>query len=78
MYYGKIWLVVKPTVGIPLFLGSVAITSLIVHAAVLTHSTWFPAFLQGNQHVKPVAAAAAEGTAVTVGTPAGVTINIQK
>jgi len=45
----KIWLVVKPTIGLPLFLGAVAITALLVHAAVLTHSTWFPAFIQGGK-----------------------------
>jgi light-harvesting protein B-800-850 alpha chain len=46
------WLVVKPTVGLPLFIGGVALTSLIVHYAVLSHSTWYPAYLNGNQHVK--------------------------
>ncbi len=49
MNQGRLWTVVKPTVGLPLFLGAVAITSLIVHFAVLTHTTWFPAFLQGGQ-----------------------------
>jgi light-harvesting protein B-800-850 alpha chain len=32
-----------------MFLGAVAITSLIVHFAILTHTTWFPAFMQGGQ-----------------------------
>ena len=45
----KLWLVVNPTIGLPLFLGAVAITALLVHAAVLTHSTWFPAFIQGGK-----------------------------
>ena len=31
MNQGRIWCVVKPTVGLPLFLGSVAIISLLVH-----------------------------------------------
>jgi light-harvesting protein B-800-850 alpha chain len=44
----KIWLVVKPTVGIPFFFASVAITALIVHAAVLNHTTWYPAYLNGH------------------------------
>ncbi|MFM7345654.1 MAG: light-harvesting protein [Tagaea sp.] len=48
MFYGKMWLVVKPTVGVPLLLGAVAVTSMIVHWAILTHTTWFPAFLQGK------------------------------
>jgi light-harvesting protein B-800-850 alpha chain len=29
MIYGKIWLVVKPSVGVPLFLGAVAVGSLL-------------------------------------------------
>lgn len=52
MFYGRIWCVVKPTVGLPLFLGAVAATSLIVHAAVLTNTTWFPAFLNGNSAMR--------------------------
>jgi light-harvesting protein B-800-850 alpha chain len=48
MFYGRIWCVVKPSVGIPLFLGAVATTSLIVHAAVLTNTSWYPAFLNGK------------------------------
>jgi len=41
---GKLWTVVNPTVGIPLFLGGVVTVSLIVHFAVLTNTTWYPAF----------------------------------
>ena len=48
MNQGRIWCVVKPTVGLPLVLGAVAIISLLVHVSILTHSTWFPAFLQGG------------------------------
>jgi light-harvesting protein B-800-850 alpha chain len=40
--------VVKPTVGLPLLLGSVAVIVLLVHFAILTHTTWFPAFMNGN------------------------------
>ncbi len=68
MYYGRMWLVVKPTVGIPLFFGGVALTSLAVHSAVLTNTDWFPAFLNGKPRAAAVAAApaapAAQGTAV--------------
>ena len=53
MINGKMWLVVKPTVGIPLMLGGVVVASLAVHTAILANTTWFPAFLQG----KPRAAA---------------------
>jgi light-harvesting protein B-800-850 alpha chain len=48
MNQGRIWCVVKPTVGLPLFLGSVALISLIVHSAVLKNTTWFAAFMQGG------------------------------
>lgn len=44
----KIWLLVKPTIGLPVFFVAVAVTSLIVHAAVLTHTTWYPAFYNGK------------------------------
>ena len=37
----QIWTVVKPTVGLPLLLGSVAVTSLLVHYAILSHTTWY-------------------------------------
>lgn len=37
MNNAKLWLVVKPTVGIPLFLGAVAVGSLAVHVGVLTY-----------------------------------------
>jgi light-harvesting protein B-800-850 alpha chain len=47
MNQGRIWCVVNPTVGLPLFLGSVAITSLIVHASVMTHTTWMSTYWQG-------------------------------
>ena len=48
MNQGKIWLVVKPTVGLPLFLGSVALIALLVHFAVLSHTTWFAAYWNGS------------------------------
>jgi light-harvesting protein B-800-850 alpha chain len=54
MNQGRIWCVVNPTVGLPLFLGSVAVTSLLVHYSVLSNTTWFAGFLNG--HVKPKAA----------------------
>jgi len=52
MNQGRIWTVVKPTVGLPLFLGSVAVTSLIVHYAVLSHTTWMAAYWEGGHKAK--------------------------
>jgi len=57
MNQGKIWLVVKPTVGLPAFLGGVAIIALAVHAAVLTKTDWYPAYYSGNKKVKTAEAA---------------------
>ena len=48
MIYGKLWLVVKPSVGIPLMLGAVAVSSFAVHYALLTHTTWLPKYYEGN------------------------------
>ena len=47
MNQGRIWCVVKPTVGLPLFLGGVAVISLLVHTAVLLNTTWMSAFFGG-------------------------------
>jgi light-harvesting protein B-800-850 alpha chain len=48
MNQGTLWTVVKPSVGLPLLLGAVAITALLVHFAVLTHTTWFAKFMNGK------------------------------
>jgi light-harvesting protein B-800-850 alpha chain len=47
MNQGRIWCVVNPTVGLPLFLGAVAVIALIVHWAVLANTSWFPAYWGG-------------------------------
>jgi light-harvesting protein B-800-850 alpha chain len=59
MIYGKIWTVVRPTVGIPLFLGAVAVGSFSVHLALLGNTTWVKAFLEGGKSTKAGAVAAA-------------------
>jgi light-harvesting protein B-800-850 alpha chain len=48
MNNSKIWLVVNPTVGIPLFLGAVAVGSFAVHLAVVTNTEWVSGFLSGE------------------------------
>ena len=58
MIYGRMWTVVKPSTGIPLFLGAVAATALITHIGILTHTTWYSAFLEGGFKAKHAAAAA--------------------
>jgi light-harvesting protein B-800-850 alpha chain len=78
MNQGRIWCVVNPTVGLPLFLGSVAVTSLIVHYSVLSNTTWFGAYWNG--HAKPKAVATEAATApVAMATPSdasGYTVSI--
>ena len=71
MNQGKIWLVVKPTVGLPAFLGGVAVISLVVHSAVLNNTKWYPAFYSGKAAVAavlPKTAQAAPAAATTAAT----------
>ena len=51
MIYGKMWCVVKPSVGLPLFLSAVAISSFLVHVALVMNTTWIKDYHQGNQKV---------------------------
>ena len=52
MNQGRVWCVVNPTVGLPLLLGSVALTSLAVHTSVMTHTTWMSNYWQGSSRVR--------------------------
>ncbi len=49
MNNAKMWLVVKPTVGVPLFLSAVAVGSFAVHVAVLSNTSWVSDFLSGKE-----------------------------
>jgi light-harvesting protein B-800-850 alpha chain len=42
-------------VGLPLFLGTVLLISLLIHFSVLTHTTWFPGYWQGGHKTAVVA-----------------------
>jgi light-harvesting protein B-800-850 alpha chain len=48
MIYGKIWCVVKPSVGIPIIIGAVAVASFSVHLALTINTTWVKGFLNGS------------------------------
>jgi light-harvesting protein B-800-850 alpha chain len=61
MNEGRIWLYVRPTVGIPLFFIAFVLAALAVHASILNNTTWFAAFFQGAAP----AAHSAEAPAVT-------------
>ena len=56
MIYGKMWTVVRPQVGIPMFIAAVAIASFSVHLALTVNTTWVKNFLNGG--ASKVAAAA--------------------
>ena len=58
MNQGRIWTVVNPGVGLPLFMGSVAVIAILVHAAVLNNTTWFPKYWNGAAGAAAPAAAA--------------------
>jgi light-harvesting protein B-800-850 alpha chain len=59
MNEGKLWLVVKPTVGIPVFFAALVVAALSVHTAILLNSDWYPAYLKGGLKTAASAPAAA-------------------
>jgi len=67
MNQGRIWCVVKPTVGLPLLIGSVAVTSLVVHASILSHTSWMGAYWQGGAKAKTAMNGAAPAVAANAG-----------
>lgn len=65
MIYGKLWCVVKPSVGIPLFLGAVAVSSFAVHLTLLNTAPWLKNYYVGAQKVASAAVAAPAEAAPT-------------
>ena len=49
MNNAKMWLVVSPSVGVPVFLGAVALGSFSVHVAVVSNTSWVSDFLSGQE-----------------------------
>jgi light-harvesting protein B-800-850 alpha chain len=76
MNQGRIWCVVNPTVGLPLFLGSVAVIALVVHASVLSHTDWFSGYWQGHSKAKVAAAEGSTGPVAVNGEANGVVISM--
>jgi light-harvesting protein B-800-850 alpha chain len=58
------WLVVNPTIGLPVFLGAVALGSFAVHVAVTLNTTWVKDFLSGRAIGSTDAALSAQTTSV--------------
>ncbi len=44
-----LWLYVRPHIGLPHFIGAVALIALVVHLGILGHTTWFKKFLNGEK-----------------------------
>ncbi|OYU13919.1 MAG: light-harvesting protein [Alphaproteobacteria bacterium PA4] len=59
MNEGKIWLYVSPTVGISAFFLVLVTAVLLVHASILTNTTWMAAFFEGGAKATAAAPAAA-------------------
>jgi light-harvesting protein B-800-850 alpha chain len=72
MNNAKMWLVVNPTVGVPLFLGGVAVTSLAVHVAVISSGVgaWYGPYVSGGDDAEESAALATAPAALPAGAEA--------
>jgi light-harvesting protein B-800-850 alpha chain len=49
-----IWLVVPPKVGLPLFLGTVTLIAVLVHAALVGHTKWFGNYWEGGKKTSQI------------------------
>ncbi|MEX5729873.1 light-harvesting protein B-800-850 alpha chain [Rhodovulum iodosum] len=55
MNNAKVWLVVSPTVGVPVFLAAVAISSFLVHVALVMNTDWMYEYHNGGAMVEEAA-----------------------
>jgi light-harvesting protein B-800-850 alpha chain len=60
MNNAKIWLVVKPAVGVPVLLGGVALGSFLVHLAVVSNTDWYGDYVNGRDMAAKTAMAPAD------------------
>ena len=58
MNEGRIWLYVRPTVGIRLFFIAFVFAALAVHASILNNTTWFASYWQGGAATTATSASA--------------------
>lgn len=65
MIYGKLWCVVKPSTGIPLFLSAVAISSFAVHLTLLNTAPWLKSYYAGGSKATAAATAPADAGTTT-------------
>lgn len=69
MNQGKIWRVVKPSVGVPLFLGAVVVAALVVHGGLMIKTDWFGGYWNGGSLKGKTVAAAPVATAAAPAAP---------
>jgi light-harvesting protein B-800-850 alpha chain len=69
MIYGKLWCVVKPSTGIPLFLSAVAISSFAVHLTLLNTAPWLKAYYAGGSKATAAATAPADTATAAAAAP---------
>ena len=70
MNQGKIWRVVNPSVGVPVFLGAVVVTALILHGALMMKADWYGSYWNGSSlKGKAVATAPAAAPVTTAAAP---------
>jgi len=70
MNQGRIWCVVNPSIGLPAFLGGVALISFTVHFAVLDNTTWMKDFFAGSSANRTALNSTASHLASARGDPA--------
>ncbi|MGB0128764.1 MAG: light-harvesting protein [Rhodocyclaceae bacterium] len=63
MNQGKVWLVVKPSVGLPAFLGAVAVIAIYVHVTIFSNVPWAKDYWQGGKKAAAAKAAPAPAPA---------------
>lgn len=76
MNNGRIWCVVKPTVGLPLFLGGVTVIALTVHASVLSNTTWMSGYWQGKPAARADVAPASNSNVAQAPADAGFSVSV--
>ncbi len=76
MNNARMWTVVNPTVGIPLFFVGVAATSLIVHTSVMTNSAFVGQFFSGDEMGAETAMLDADSPIRTVSSPSSISASL--
>jgi light-harvesting protein B-800-850 alpha chain len=76
MNNARMWTVVNPTVGLPLFFIGVALTSLTVHSSIMTNSDFMGQFWSGQEMGAESAALGTESPVKTVSAVSSITASL--